>query len=735
VLLRRGATALTIAYLLAAPAGARADIGDVLAFPFKWIGGALAGGAADKVKGALDKSVVDVDTRLKQHEYRIAGLADNLVSDTKGKLDDSVERIDHSLEARILQIKTSADDTVGRALSQVDNVAKARLVQLNTVGTNLISEAGSELKKTLDHADSILRERSLDIDRMADDLVSHADAVVEARISQLDEAVGRRLGNVDVIASKQRIALEQGGLRVAVLIALVGFLVFVLRSLWSAYEKALERGELQDVRGARRSLRVAGQLLPSLGRSLLAAGLGAAALVGLYQWLPLGAEHEANELTRVHETGLRTSVARFDYVHARFHASHLEFLKPEETARYGGLADKAGLLRDLIARPSLLATRKAISEFAARVHAVERSLAPRPDPDVLVMLAVVAWNAGPTRADEYRAAALAARALRLTPDGFALMPLARAYIETFLAAPYYPDEIEIGRDAASPAELKEALDAARPDPVESPLGPLVELARAMRTLQRSTVDAYVAMALLNARIVAAAKDHERPAQTLFEQRLARAQTIVHAWVDFDQALQRSHGLESPLVLNVFRLNDAMFTRASWVVEQPQSVEPPKSLHELSASDLALRIRLAPARIAWARRYRDLLNGSVRPVVEFEEAERFRAWESWTIEFEQALIAHLEAKTAQLAEAEARWRVIVAAAALGLYVETGQGPRPFALEFAGGMTAPPLAAAPIAQPPRPTAVSKSTAHTAPRATVSDAPTSLQDALLVRGPRMI
>ena len=41
----------------------------------------------------------------------------------------------------------------------------------------------------------------------------------------------------------------------------------------------------------------------------------------------------------------------------------------------------------------------------------------------------------------------------------------------------------------------------------------------------------------------------------------------------------------------------------------------------------------------ANRYQSLLNGPAKQIVEFEETERFRTWERWSIEFEQAMIAH------------------------------------------------------------------------------------------------
>jgi hypothetical protein len=752
-----------VALVSICPRVACADIGDVLLFPFKVVGNAIFGGTVDKLKGGLDSSIADVDVRLKAHEDHIAGLAETLIGSTKGKIDDTIDKIDNSLDQRILQIKTGLDDSLDRGLGQVDRMAQARILQVEGAAVHVVDVLDDKARQRLDQIDGILRERSRDIDRMADDLVSHADEAVKARLAQADEMVGRRLGNVDVIASKQRIAVEETGIRLSVLIGVVVFVVYVIQRLWSRYDEAIARGELREnqrtyakpLRGARRAGRLAKTLTPALGRPIFIGLAGAAVLLGLSAWLPKGAERDAAELAKIHEDGLAASLEHFDYPHARFHASNLEFLKPDLAARYGGLADKAGLLRDIVLRPSLLATRKAVEEFASRVRAVERQLSPVPDADVLVMRAMVAWEMGATRYDEYKAASLAARALRLSPRGFALLPLARAYVETFLDAPYLPEDDGVGRDSASFDELRGALLSAGPDRADTPLAPAVLLARLMRHVQRASSTNYVALVNAHARIVAATNPRSKfilkPEEkiALIEQRTEAANAIVKAWADFDNALQGSDQLQGPIVLNVFRSNDAIFTRALrfWrddtvdvqLWQDPAMPQlPGKVEEEVRGKDVAARIKLAPARVAWAHRYKDLMKGSPRTVVlksvaEFAEVERFRSWERWSIEFEAATVAHIEAKAAGQGEEAARWRVVVAAAALGLYVNSGENSTAYALEVAADLKSPPDSVR------RTTAAMVSTKDKRGKKEtalpVRDAPRTLQEALLARGPQMI
>jgi hypothetical protein len=682
MLLRRTlAGASTILLLGAVPASAQAgtSVLDILGAPFRWVGGQLVGGGVDKLKGTLDATIQNVSKTAEYHEDRIEGAASRLLTNAQGKVDDSLKRavdnVNHGLEERILQIKTSADDSIDRAIGKVDGSLAARLEQLDAIGSHLVADLGTEVRTSLDKADAILRDRSQDLDRMANDLVAHADQVLESRLAQIDEIAGRRLGNVDVIATKQRIALEEGALRVSVLIGLVSFVVFVVRKLWSEFQK-LPQAEWKKVRGGARTMFVARRLAPALREPIAAAVVGAAVLFGLYQWLPMGARREAEELTRLHQRQLEASVTRLDYARARFHASHLEFLKPEDAARAGATADKVALMRDLIARPTMLATAEGLSTFDGRVRAVERAIGPRPDPDLLVLRALAKWEVGQTRVEEYEAASLAVRALRLSPRGFALAPLARAYVETFLTAPYIPEETGVSRDAASMDDFRDALVEAAPDRADSPFAPMAELAALMRKLERVSTHNYVRMVEAQAKMVEATC-RGLPAETLTRlraDRLKYAERVVQAWTTFDKELRESSDLGGPLVLNIFRLNDALLTRALWIRERPNDPAPAPRLEDIDnkTATIALRLKLAPARIAWARRYQSLLNGPAKQIVEFEETERFRTWERWSIEFEQAMVAQQQAAEGP-DEASARWRVVTAASFLGMYVEQSVQP--------------------------------------------------------------
>lgn len=699
--MKRTAVALGLGLALLAPGRAAQanDLLDIVGWPFKFVGGKVASGAADKFKPALQEVIVDVDQRLNRHEDKVANIARGLV-----------RQVNVTLEDRILQIKTSANEVTDHALDRVDLTLRNGLAEAEVAGKRLVAQAGREVKEALAETDAILRARTADLDRMATGLVVRTDEALAARIEQIDEAAGRRLGNVDVIASKQRIALERTVVRTAVLIGLVVFAVFAARQLFRRYLALAEKPEVLVTRGAPRTWALLCGLAPALAGHVVVAGLAAGALLLLYQVLPMGAAREAQELLARHEKGLEQAAAHFDYTQARFHASQLEFLAADDAARYRALAGKAELLRDLVARPTLLATSEGLAALSRRVGEVDRLFDGRPDPDVLVLRALVLWETGATRRQEHQAASLAARALRLAPRGFALAPLARAYVDAFLDAPHDDPAAGIGRDAASQAELRDVLAGATRDRPASPLDATIEVARLMRELDRQSSQHYAAMIAAHAQATARGKiDQERLAE-----RNRHARAVVDAWTVFDARLSALG--EDPAVLAAFRLNDAVLTRALWFVVRDGATTLAPRLEELNKDDAAagLKVRMAPARVGWARRYRELLRGPARDIAEFHEAERFRAWEAWTQEFEEASVAHARARTDEPA---ARWRMVMAAAALGLYVDDGKGRRePLARKLAGPQPAP---------PPALTA----------RQRAAGLPATLDEALARRGPRLL
>lgn len=662
--------ALLVGLLLAVPRPAAAwnpfkaagrAVGNALESGGRSLGKGLGEGAVSALQPALVTTidtaaraastlVADVDTRLGRQVDHVGGVASQLISQTKGVVDDSLDKVDHILEKRLLQVES--------------------------MGTGMVRKLDEAVDCNLHTADTILKERSAQLGRIMADSLGQADQILEARITQLDEAVALRLGNVDVIASKQRIGLEETLVRTAVLLGLLVFVIFVLRSMWQ--ELATVPARLGQRQGIGRAWGYAAGLLRPALLQIGAAVVAVLVIYALYDRLPLGARKQAAELAALHQRELNASLARFDFSRTRFHASQLEILLPERGAYFQAMAGKAELLRDLVMRPALLATRESVNRLVERVQSLERQLGDRADPDVLTMKALVLWQVGDSKRDEHTAASYCARALRLSPGGFALAPLARHYIRAFLRAPYLAPDTPYGRDAESLQDLRSLAAAPVVRNAGFPLAPMLALDRLMARLDRELVPAYLEMLEAQAQVVRLAPPPRRSGRgqrgeaggspALVEARRQRTQAalrVLAAWRTFDQGIDDIPGLAGQsAILSIFRLNDATRTRAAWFVERPQSRELAPLLAEIA--DLDLKQKLAPPRIDWVRRYGALIAPELHAVAELEEANRFTELEKLSRDFELAYVAQRAADPGPEQNVQRR-KAALLAAQLGLYV--------------------------------------------------------------------
>jgi hypothetical protein len=618
------------------------------------LAGGAAQGAVEKIEPVLARTLADVDSRLTRQEQQIGNVAGGLIGKTSSEVGVRLDQVDGILEKRLLQVQLGVDGVLDHGLDKIDGTARARLAQIDGIAAARIQQVDQAVAGTLDKADEILKNRVADIGQVVTGAIDQADGVLGARIEEIDEVAGRRLGNVDVIATKQRLGLEQTITRSAWLLALVIFVVVALKALWSEYlksEDAIARAEPGNQR--------AWLYLTVLGKPLLKHGAVAAVVALLLatvpQRLPMTAAKEQQALVNSHTADLEKSVAALDWTRARFHASQLEFLQPDNAAHYQALAAKAELLRDLLARPTALATTAGAIAMLDRARAVIRLQTGRPDPDAETVQAMAIWQLGNNKKQEHEAASIAARALWSSPRGFTLAPMARILVEAYLHAPLAHDQgphpvidsHEGGKsqddggndddvDLESNKGLEAALDLDVPDPPGDPFGGAETLFHLMKTLDEASADAFIAMVDAQVEVFRLAGD--APAGALAAAKKARnaeAQKVVAAWEDFDRALRDDPILRAnPLVLGIFRLDDVALTHALWFTTQPETTAWPRSLASLNApGDKALKLAIAPARTVWARRYVGLLQGPARGLVEMQEAERFQQLEDQTLAFE------------------------------------------------------------------------------------------------------
>jgi hypothetical protein len=636
--------------------------------PLKNMGHSFASGAAEGLQPVLAATIANVDARLGADLDKVGDLLANVdarvgadLDKVGGILDQTVAHVDDSLEKRILQIQHGADETIG--------------------------ELNRDLKERLEQVDRDLAKRIAQVDDVLKGALNQADGIIARQLANLDETVERRLGNVDVIATKQRLAVEQTFLRLAALIGLVVFAVVVLVRLWRRHGEITDDAIGAQATGRRR--RVAQALGLSLVLQVGAAGVAAGVLLVLYKTLPMGAARQAEALTAEHERRLTESLTAFDFSQARYHASQLELLRPEKGLYYRAQAAKADLIRDVLARPTLLTSASGVSSIVDRIESVERLLQTEPDPDVLVSKAMLLWQVGKSRRDEHEAASLCARAMRLAPTGFPLAAMARGYIEDFLGAPYFDAGTPFGREAESREGLRDVLSNTEVRQADFPLAPSLALASLMRRLERDSSQAYIAMLEAHAetvretvRLTGKAGPALHEAQ---KRRTDQARKVVDAWDQFTRSVDEVPGLAGrPPVLAIFKLNDVYYSRAKWfALDSSRTDVAPLLSPQGRASKVraAERARLAPPRIAWSRRYSALIPGGLRQIIEIGDSARWRRREQEVRDFDGAMLASLVpgSRDAEALKRKVAWH----AARLGLYVVAASGVRvPYATVLLG-----------------------------------------------------
>jgi hypothetical protein len=403
-----------------------------------------------------------------------------------------------------------------------------------------------------------------------------------------------------------------------------------------------------------------------------------------------------------------------------------------------------------LARETALLTDADIGNTLERVQVLERIETGRPDPDALTVRAMILWQRGATRAQAHQAATLAARALWGNPRGFTLAPMARLLIEAYVDGPA-PDSGTLrlaGEGAPSAAETRElesiegllkAKDLAPPPAPGTPFEGADVLFHLMSELQSTANDAYLTMVRAQSEATRTPGD-----KGALDRRNQAAKDIVAAWAKFDTALQRSPALaNNTLVLNVFRLNDAILTHALWFALQPDTTTWPQKLAALTKpADTALKLAIAPARAVWARRYAGMLKGPARSLVELQEAQRFETFEALTLQFEQAYagsgcaVAQAAGKgpcqANSLPALDAQVTAASTAAALGLYAGPPAQRTPVALAITGSLGALQTRLDQLTQETK-TKVKKGLAalKTSSEAGLTDALNKLREQLLGRG----
>ncbi|HWO14479.1 MAG TPA: hypothetical protein VNN80_33470 [Polyangiaceae bacterium] len=683
-----------------------ADVGRAVGKPF---GGFIEALVTPSLRAVDNTLIVDVDRRLGERIEQVNRTAGGVL-----------DRTDQIANARIDQV----NDAVAARLSQVDGIMAARIAQIGVTGNQLVDNAigkldgtlerniarvGAETRKTLDElnrdtkqrldqVDGILESRVNQLDGVVKQSIAEADQALEARLDQIDEISERRVGNLDVISTRQILNLESALTRIAALAATLTLVVMMLISLGRQLVKAWDTATQSGAFFQRLWLMADRKLFLSLARvsfghaAVLAILLGILLLFSRKPSTELAARQQ--QLLAMHRSAFELDERNLDYRAALYNASQLAILEPATAAQYALRTRKLELIRDTLVRPAIFERPETVRALARQIatlgELIQRQTSSA-DPDLLTLQCYMRWQLAADRPAEAAAAADCGQALTVATQAgpsssFLLASLARHYdaIVRFFpswdapgrAAQPAPDPLPGLEHIQSYDSLVQELDA-------SSTSAYLALLDAQATLDRLPGASLLPRAAGGARATSATRRDPAQLAAAKQARLDAARRVIAAWESFDARLRRDEwitGTSSELA--VFLLNDAVLTRALYVVAAPDADTLPGKIKDIA--DPFVRMRVVPPRVEWMRRYLAWLGDTARRVTTFEESKRFSNFEDELLAFERAYLALGRAGAATDAQRLAAAR---GAAQLALYVTKDGNRAPLARALLAGAAVP------------------------------------------------
>jgi hypothetical protein len=560
-------------------------IGGAIGAPFGGLLGGLAQPTIDSAEAAGHRVVGQVDEVMTKQLDKLDKIADKQIGNFDARLEKRIGQFDANLGARIAQI----DTTIGQRLDQVNGMVTAS--------------------------------------------ISEVDSVIKTRLDQLDEIAATRIGTLDIIATKTALTFEQTLIRV---LGAGCILVFVAAALWVLYRQLTDAWS-QTPHASWLSI------IRTRWARILGQELGIAAAVAclflLVYFLPGSARRKADALTAEQDAAYGRAVAAMDFQQARFHAALMEAVDSSNST-YRAKFLKAELLRDLFNRPGIVSTVAGLNGAILRVNQIE-SLGAANDPDVSVIKAFILWQSGMTKGAEVEAARLCATALTSAAhDGqFPLRSLALNYLLNYQARPDPAASIPAGNTSELTGFEKAALE----DKAITPLTYVFRYDTLVRALDAKVSTAYARMIESHGQLMAAARlgpSADKYKKEAASNRTANAKVVIYEWDTFVKTVQNDPIIAgSAAALAPFLLNDAMYARAAWYVQDADgsrsAAQPAPSLATapLTTETLPKDIRERLPRVKLAGTL-NILNSTVHDFVDSEEYRRFRAFEDALNVFEQ-----------------------------------------------------------------------------------------------------
>lgn len=323
------------------------------------------------------------------------------------------------------------DGALGRNVDKLDVVVGKNIEKFNADMQGLLTQGDQIMGKNIAAFDQTLQNNVQSLGFVIDGSVQGLDTALQASISSLDESFQKTVGGLDVVLSvKAAAAWEAMAKRI---VAYGCIVVFFTICVWHIYETVVVMKKGWKDLAYRR-----------IGFGLAAL---AAIVVGAYA-IPSPNDKAIEKLTSRYLSEYNQALAVSDFRRAAYDAYILQVLDGGE-AKSQGMAQKAGVLRDVLLRPATYSSPESRLELSNRINIAYANLAERgpADPDLITLTAFVRAQTDPSINGLMVAANLCAMAVKSSQGQkdrtFALAPLAAHYIQSYLRAPVPNSDFEI----------------------------------------------------------------------------------------------------------------------------------------------------------------------------------------------------------------------------------------------------------------------------------------------------
>src|SRR5262249_38129167 len=159
------------------------------------------------------------------------------------------------------------------------------------------------------------------------------DEILRERIEQVDELAERRLGNADVMVTRQGVALEKSLLQVGKWLGLLVFLVYAAIKGYADFDRYWDKHEASG-KSYRQNVKLSlGKMLAWTAGRVAVAAVCALILHTVISKIPTSSQDRLAELLQRNAQSFESSRNALDFSRVRFYESQLELLEDDAAKR------------------------------------------------------------------------------------------------------------------------------------------------------------------------------------------------------------------------------------------------------------------------------------------------------------------------------------------------------------------------------------------------------------------